>query len=141
MPIRQALTNVLLSVGVTLDETLESTQGESQQPAASSFPASSQQPAARPSSNGSAKGLPPTLPAAAAAALEALLQHKLIADNPRRRGPYEQSLRIGLPADHGEALIAALQANPDATPLQLATDVLRMRSKDAEAHLEDRSTS
>lgn len=139
VPLRQAVLTLVESLAVTLPPTL----GSPQQPAAMNH---EPLPAAAASSRDRSGNGHSTLsrrwqdlPAAAAAALSALLDYKLVAADPQKPSGYRASLRRGLPNDHGDDLMAYLAGHPDATPLLLCTEVLGMRKRDAQPHLEAQS--
>lgn len=135
VPIRTTVKTILQTLGLTVDGTLPSSQ--QQQPATANT-TGSQQRQPRPAANGSPNGFSrsPSMELAAAAAIEALVQHKVIVDSPRRPASYATTLRRDLPVEHRGAIDAFLTTHPDATPLVLATSVLLIPDKDAEAHLE-----
>lgn len=142
VPLRQAVLTLVESLAITLPSTQGLPLGSPQQPLPLPLPLPAAAASSHdPSPNGRSSPSPSwhELPAAAAAAMTALLEHKLVADQPRDRDRYRTKLRRALPSDHARALTAYLLTHPEATPLELATDVLNMRARDVKPYLEMQS--
>lgn len=67
---------------------------------------------------------------AAAAAISLLIEHKVALEATRNPAGYRRKLSADLPVEHGEAIRSFLADNPDATPTQIASQVLGLTELD-----------